>query len=94
MIALSLIIGCSIGLVYGLSFALQQRRVFLDHTTSPKSSILIALFLLSFRLIFFALTLLYILHLPSINLILILMSFIVTVWYCITHKRARPYEWF
>lgn len=92
MILQSLLIGCLLGLVYGLFFVIQQRRVFLDSTLINHKVALLTILLSTTRLAFFGISLFYILHLRSINLILMLLSFFTTVLCIITNKRVRPYE--
>ena len=88
MILKSLILGSFIGFLYGLFFVIQQRRVFFN----GKKTLFTTLLFSNLRLIFFALSVFYILHLPSINLILVLISFILTTWYYIFSKGMHPYE--
>lgn len=85
MIFGSLIIGSLLGFFYGLVFALQQRRVFSLAHLGQKT--IFTTFLFSgVRLTIFALSVFYVLHSPSINLILVILSFMVTAWYCILYN--------
>jgi hypothetical protein len=85
---ISIALGSLIGILYGLSFVNQQKRALsIKHTTFTRH-LISAIVLSSARCTIFALCIVYILHSPSINPILILLSFALTLWYIVRNKKA------
>ena len=88
---LSLIVGCFIGLFYGHVFLIQRRRVFsFDHTKIPSTGILMLRSgaVTFVRIIGLALIWYGILLTPTINFILVILSFCGTFWWMILNKKA------
>lgn len=85
----SLIIGSLIGCVYGLFFVLQQKRAFSSKQLQKNSKQFIAALLLTVtRFVLLGGCLYYLLHSPSINFILILLSCMVTFWFIVLKQRG------
>lgn len=84
-----ILLGLSLGLVYAVSFVIQQRRLFLCPT--KKRPEIITLILI--RIILIGIFSYYLLHLPSTRHILIAtLAFIAGFWLVILSKRALPNE--
>lgn len=94
MFVTSLAFGIALGFVYGLFFVLQQKRAFSSSIIvhNRYKFIIATLFFFSMRIMIFIVSLFYILHSSSINLILVLMSFVITVLIVILSKGMYPYE--
>jgi Ca2+/Na+ antiporter len=94
---LSIILGSLIGILYGLFFVTQQRRALsLDRTSFAHHLAKSVLFSLA-RLIILAIAMVYILHSSSINLILLLLSFltsffIISYFVKLQHVRRKSSE--
>ncbi len=84
-------IGIFTGLMYGLSFVLQQRRVF-RVTASEQPNLLVVSLLSIVRFSILATLWYYLLRWPSIDFILVLMFFLVTFWLIILKKRPTQDE--
>ncbi len=86
---LSLVTGIGTGILYGLFFLLQKRRVlFSRESISEKRQFSSALLFSFARIITLALLWYYVLLSPSINFILLLTSFLGAFWLTIFTKRA------
>ena len=75
---LSLILGSCAGLIYGLFFFHQRRRVLLSNKQRQPLRTAIAYGIA--RLITIALLWFIVLHYPTLNPILVLVSFLITFW--------------
>jgi len=93
MVLLSLTIGTFLGLIHGLLFVAQQKRAlfYASPISMKKDMIAMSLFFSCIRLAFFSVSFFYILHYGSINLILVLISFMVTAWFYIVRKGMHPH---
>ncbi len=78
---LSLILGLSIGTVYGLFFITQQRRALSLERTSFAHHLMKSVIFSVARLTILAVAMVYILHSSSINPILVLISCVLAFWF-------------
>ena len=74
---ISLIIGCLIGIVYGLSFLVMKARPLYQGTSQSMWQATIPSMV---RIALFAFILFYILHIPFLDSILVLVPFLLTFW--------------
>lgn len=89
---ISIALGLLIGIIYGLFFVTQQRRAFsLDQPTFTRH-LITSLLLSTLRFTILAFCMVYILHSPSINPILILLSAPLAFWYIVRNKKVRKHE--
>jgi hypothetical protein len=90
MINVSIVFGFLAGLIHGLFFFLQRRRVL--SVPFKKSHVVgqSALFTLA-RLVLFAVFLGFLLRYTEINLILFMVSFFGAFWLIILNTKAQPY---
>jgi len=72
----SIILGLSLGTLYGLFFVLQQRRALSLDRASFAQHMIKAIFFSMMRFTLCALGVIYVLHSSSINLILVIISFL------------------
>ncbi len=91
MLVISLLIGSLIGLIYALSFVIQQKKVFLANTNNTKHTFSIYSFYGILRLIVLGLCFYYILQTEAINFILMILSCLITFWLIVLVK-AYPHE--
>jgi len=80
---LSIALGLLIGTLYGLFFVIQQRRALVFNRSTFTNHLIISVLFSFIRFALFALCMVYILHSSSINLILVLISFILAFWYIV-----------
>ncbi|HZW60696.1 MAG TPA: hypothetical protein VFF04_00560 [Candidatus Babeliales bacterium] len=86
-IFLSIITGIISGIIYGLFFLLQRRRVFSLDATSYRFHALNVIFSAT-RILLLAVVWYYLLLSPSINLILLVTSFLGVFWLTILTAKA------
>jgi hypothetical protein len=80
--------GIAAGLLYGLFFVIQQKRALFSSAQATIKKSLIDMALIGARLLICALFLYRVLLSPSINFILLLISFLGAFWLIILSKRA------
>ena len=86
-----LMLGLTIGLVYGLSFDTHQRRV-LRSGTHTSTLIKHLLLLMVMRLALIIPCFYYLLRLPQIHSILVLITFIAAFWLVLFYKKAQVHD--
>lgn len=89
---ISIPLGLLIGIIYGLFFVTQQRRAFSFNQTTFTRHLATSLLLSMFRFTILAFCIVYILHSPTINPILILLSSTLAFWYIVRNKRVADHE--
>lgn len=93
---LSAFIGLLLGYIYGLFFLFHIRRVLLVKAPSPSDKNITKASLISFtsaiaRMVILAVIAWLLLRIPSINFVLVLLSFLVTFWLVILNYKAFWY---
>lgn len=86
----ALLMGTVLGIFYGLSFVMQQRRVFYSKTPSRKH-MMVPFIVRIMILIGFGY---YLLHSPShLFILVVIVSFLLAFWLVILSKKAFYHEW-
>ena len=89
----SIIVGCCIGLLYGLLFMHQKKgALFHADQQSGIQSWINQILLTVTRFIAIAFIIWYLLPLPKIHFILVMMSFLVLFWVVVTQYKRYPHE--
>jgi len=88
-ISLSIVVGCILGLIYGLLFLNQKKRALFDTDKSTNffSFWLHQLLYASLRIGGMTLIILYLLPLPKIHFIMVMISFLIIFWIVITQHK-------
>ncbi len=89
---ISIIFGISMGYFYGLSFVMQQKRVFFISQRHHKKQFILSFCFSVGRLLLLFGCLSFLLHYSAIHSILLGISFMGAFWFIILNKKAYSHE--